>query len=231
MSGQIIAAVHVLFVAPLLSYIGYWGKKTPNWIFTLLLVLGITVGIWHLANWVKYAKRSGAYGEGFSSSYLGIPYNWQTDYVPQHSVRSKNSIDGAEGFIGMPFSFPYHDESTHYNSYHDKVNTRECDGAHCHHQIEDLKKANIISKVTGKEGFVVPSNNDDYGMLTVTPYNHNNPKFHGPESARFYGDKNMKMSKHVCTGSPNCDECCYSIRGNKTSPEYKHCMSGCVPGK
>lgn len=224
-ASQTIAAVHVLFVAPLLSYVGYSGKKTPAWVFTLLLVLGVTVGIWHLMNWVKYSRYS--YGEGFRSSYLGIPYKWETDYMPQHSVLPKTGAK--EGFIGMPFSFPYQNESTYYNSFHDKVNTRDCNGGHCLHQMEDKAKAKAVAAVTEKEGFLVPS--DDYGMITVTPYNHNNPKFAGPESGRFLGDKDMRMSKHVCTGSPNCDECCYSIRGNNTSPEYKHCMSGCVQGK
>lgn len=228
MTGQIIYALHVLFVAPLLTYVGYCGKSTPSWLFTLLLVLGVTVGVFHLYNWINASRRMGYYGEGFSSSYLGIPYKWQTDYAPQHTILASS---GKEGFIGMPFSFPYHDESSAYHSIHDTVNKRSCNGKHCSHQMEDLEKAKTISAVTTKEGFVVPSDNDDYGMLTVTPYNHNNPKFNGPESGRFYGDKDMRMSKHVCTGSPNCDECCYSIRGNKSSPEYKHCMSGCVPGK
>lgn len=220
MTGTTVSAVHVLFVAPLLIYLGYSGKNTPAWVFTLVLALGVTVGVWHLYMWILKSKRY----ESFSSSYLGIPYNFETDMLPQHTVAHQK-----EGFIGMPFSFPYHDESSNYHSFHDKVNMRGCDGGHCHHQQEDLEKAKAISKVTEKEGFLVPS--DDYGMITVTPYNHNNPKFSGPESGRFLGDKDMRMSKHVCTGSPNCGECCYSIRGNSSSPEYKHCMTGCVQGK
>ena len=236
MSRQAVAALHVLFVAPLLTYVGYCGKQTPTWVFNLLLALGIAVGLWHLYNWVKYSNATEyfrstylgiPYGEGFRSSYLGIPYGWQSEIPHQHAVNTRTK----EGFIGMPFSFPYQDESTAYHSFHDKLNIRECNGKHCMHQMDDMDKANNIKAVTGKEGFVNPTETDDYGMITVTPYNHNNPKFGQDEEKRFFGDKDYQMSKHVCTGSPNCDDCCYSIKGNKTSPEYKFCMSGCIQGK
>lgn len=223
MARQVVSAIHVLFVAPLLTYVGYYGKHTPQGIFNVLLALGIVVGFWHFYLWVKYASAN----EGFQSSYLGIPYNWQPEIPQQHAVMRK------EGFLGMPFSFPYQDESSKFHSFHDSAHSRQCNGKHCQHQTEDMEKANTISNTTAKEGFMNPNENpgDDYGMMTVTPYNHNNPKFGSNEEARFLGDKNFRMSKHVCTGSPNCDECCYSIRGNKNSPEYSHCMSGCIQGK
>lgn len=39
--------IHILFVAPLLVYVGYNGCKVDKRVFTLLLVLGVIVGLYH----------------------------------------------------------------------------------------------------------------------------------------------------------------------------------------
>lgn len=47
MHHYVIYLVHMLVVAPLLSYFGYMGKKTPDVLFTLLLALGAGVFVYH----------------------------------------------------------------------------------------------------------------------------------------------------------------------------------------
>jgi len=47
MSLPVINLFHVLFVGPLLAYVGYNRTATPEIIFSLLLVLGIVVISYH----------------------------------------------------------------------------------------------------------------------------------------------------------------------------------------
>ena len=46
-------AIHVLFVAPLLIYIGYHKKETPRTAYELLLLLGFGAGGYHVFSLVK----------------------------------------------------------------------------------------------------------------------------------------------------------------------------------
>lgn len=58
-----INAIHVLFVGPLLFYIGYKGKDTPRSAFELLLLLAFGAGGYHLYEMAAYSSmRTGATG-------------------------------------------------------------------------------------------------------------------------------------------------------------------------
>ncbi len=60
---------HFLVVGPLLVYIGYKGKSTPQWAFWALVVLAVVVILYHL--WILSQKMSqdgmNTKREGFSS--------------------------------------------------------------------------------------------------------------------------------------------------------------------
>ena len=53
MQRGMIYLIHVLFVAPLFLYIGYYGKDTPDSVFSFLLILGAVVGLYHLHRYIK----------------------------------------------------------------------------------------------------------------------------------------------------------------------------------
>lgn len=58
-----INAIHVLFVGPLLFYIGYKNKDTPRSAFELLLLLAFAAGGYHLYELASYTSmKSGASG-------------------------------------------------------------------------------------------------------------------------------------------------------------------------
>ena len=44
---QAVNLTHMLFVAPLLLFIGLKGAKTPTWVFKLLILLALVVGGYH----------------------------------------------------------------------------------------------------------------------------------------------------------------------------------------
>ena len=46
-------AIHILFIAPLLIYIGYSKKETPRFAYELMLMLGFAAGGYHLFSLVK----------------------------------------------------------------------------------------------------------------------------------------------------------------------------------
>ena len=51
---KIIYLVHIIFVAPLLIYVGYYKNKVHPKVFELLLVLGLTVLVYHAYLFYKY---------------------------------------------------------------------------------------------------------------------------------------------------------------------------------
>lgn len=53
MDHSLIYLVHILFVGPLLAYIGYRGVKTDQIIFNLLFALGIGVSLYHAYMYVQ----------------------------------------------------------------------------------------------------------------------------------------------------------------------------------
>jgi hypothetical protein len=56
-------AVHVLFVGPLLFYIGYRGKDTPRSAFEILLLFAFAAGGYHLYELAAYSSmKNGANG-------------------------------------------------------------------------------------------------------------------------------------------------------------------------
>jgi len=44
---SIIYLIHILFVAPLLIYIGYKGTNTQDAVFKLLIIIGLVVILYH----------------------------------------------------------------------------------------------------------------------------------------------------------------------------------------
>jgi hypothetical protein len=52
-SAAWINAIHLLFIAPLLLYIGYDKKETPRSAYEILLMLGFAAGGYHLYSMVK----------------------------------------------------------------------------------------------------------------------------------------------------------------------------------
>ena len=46
--NQVIYLIHILFVAPLFIYIGYYKDKTHPKLFDFLIALGATVFVYHL---------------------------------------------------------------------------------------------------------------------------------------------------------------------------------------
>jgi hypothetical protein len=46
-------ALHVFLIAPLLCYIGWYGRDTPRWAYELVLILGFGAGGYHLFQLVK----------------------------------------------------------------------------------------------------------------------------------------------------------------------------------
>lgn len=59
-------SLHLLFVGPLLCYIGWYGRDTPRWAYELLLILGFGAGGYHLFQLVKGLEaypESGGKGE------------------------------------------------------------------------------------------------------------------------------------------------------------------------
>ena len=50
MSGyyDIVYLVHILFVGPLLIYIGYYKEKAPQQLFKLVLVVGLVAVLYHM---------------------------------------------------------------------------------------------------------------------------------------------------------------------------------------
>jgi len=58
-----INAIHVLFVGPLLIYIGYKGKETPRSAFEILLLFAFAAGGYHLYEFASYSSmKHGANG-------------------------------------------------------------------------------------------------------------------------------------------------------------------------
>jgi hypothetical protein len=66
MDNSIINLSHVLFVAPLLIYVGYIGKKCNDMLFNLLLVLGVVVFLYHLSHY--FSRSSKKTGESFENA-------------------------------------------------------------------------------------------------------------------------------------------------------------------
>lgn len=124
---QMVYLLHVVFVGPLLVYVGLCGAKCNTSVFTLLLALGLGVMMYHAYNLVNSLAKEGFMHPG---GYLGRP----------------------EAFV--PFSFPYNKESEQYYSYHDKQHTRGCNCQHdgvgcdcaCHNKHE----------MPTTEGFMLP---------------------------------------------------------------------------
>ena len=46
--ADIVYLVHILFVGPLLIYIGYYKEKAPHQMFKLILVIGLVAILYHL---------------------------------------------------------------------------------------------------------------------------------------------------------------------------------------
>lgn len=42
-----IALFHILFVAPLFLFVGFFRSNTPHWVYLLLLVIGLIVLVYH----------------------------------------------------------------------------------------------------------------------------------------------------------------------------------------
>jgi hypothetical protein len=96
--------LHVLFVGPLLLWVGTAGKATPAGVFTLLMVIGAVVVLYHFYKLILAYKK-----EGFLRA---------NNYYWMHNP------DAKEPFV--PFSHPYTCESSAYYSYHDPTNSRAC---------------------------------------------------------------------------------------------------------
>jgi len=59
-----INAIHVLFVGPLLFYIGYKNKDTPRSAFELLLLIAFAAGGYHLYELASYTSMKGGASNG-----------------------------------------------------------------------------------------------------------------------------------------------------------------------
>lgn len=46
--ADIVYLIHILFVGPLLIYVGYYKEKSPQQLFKLLLVIGLIAILYHL---------------------------------------------------------------------------------------------------------------------------------------------------------------------------------------
>jgi len=54
-NSQLVNALHVLFVGPLLIYIGLLGDKCPKPLFYFIGILGLFVSVYHLYLYFKKA--------------------------------------------------------------------------------------------------------------------------------------------------------------------------------
>lgn len=163
--------MHVLVVGPLLVWVGTSKKATPEGVFTLLMVIGAVVVLYHFYKLVLAYKK-----EGFLR---GNNYYWM------------HNPAGAEAFT--PFSHPYTCESSAYYSYHDPTNSRKCpcalnggEGA-CAAQNVPRDTTDMVSSKPGTATGVPaaapakpasganPAVYSDYGMRTVAPVMGRNP--------------------------------------------------------
>lgn len=61
--------LHILFVAPLLAYVGLNGKNTEEWVFRLLMYTGIFVFAYHL--W-RFTQNTSEYGRMINLFHIAI---------------------------------------------------------------------------------------------------------------------------------------------------------------
>ena len=52
--NQMVYLIHILFVAPLLIYIGYFKDKSHTKVFDLILIIGLVVFFYHGYQFFKY---------------------------------------------------------------------------------------------------------------------------------------------------------------------------------
>lgn len=52
-TGEAVNLAHVLAIAPFLGYVGYMGVMSPEWAFTVLMVLAVIVAAYHGARLYK----------------------------------------------------------------------------------------------------------------------------------------------------------------------------------
>lgn len=106
--GLLVPLIHLFIAVPVLFYAGWClklGKKCFNGFGDSLMALAFGLLLYH---GYKLVLRLGLFSnEGFDR---------QDGYL------------GRESFV--PFSFPYHNESTRYYSYHDDQHTRNCNCKH-----------------------------------------------------------------------------------------------------
>jgi hypothetical protein len=160
--------LHVLFVGPLLLWVGLKGKQVPQAVFSLLLLLGLGVMAYHLYKLVLTYKK-----EGFLRA-----NNYYSEF-------------NKESFV--PFSHPYTCESSAYYSYHDPTNSRKCPcdlnggSGSCAEQNVPRDATDMVSSKPGTPNGVPaaaplkpasgsnPAVYADYGMRTVAPVMGRNP--------------------------------------------------------
>ena len=163
--------MHVLFVGPLLLWVGTSKKATPEGVFTLLMVIGAVVVLYHMYSLIlKYKK------EGFLRA---------NNYYWMHNPDAKEPF--------TPFSHPYTCDTSAYYSYHDPTNSRKCpcdltggDGK-CAEQNLPRDASDMVSSKPGTPTGVPaaapakpasgsnPMVYSDYGMRTVAPVMGRNP--------------------------------------------------------
>ena len=50
---DVVYLLHILFIGPLLIYVGYYKEKIPKQLFNVLLALGIIVMLYHLYRFIQ----------------------------------------------------------------------------------------------------------------------------------------------------------------------------------
>lgn len=164
--------MHVLLIGPLLIWVGSSHKTVPARVFTMLMIIGAIVVVYHFYKLVLAYKK-----EGFLRA---VNFDWQS-----------NPMGAKEAFT--PFSHPYTCESSAYYSYHDPTNSRACPCAlnggegKCAEQNVPRDATDMVSSKPGTETGVPaaapakpasganPAVYSDYGMRTIAPVMGRNP--------------------------------------------------------
>lgn len=102
---KLISLFHVLIVAPLFIYIGLKRDKIYNWLYTLIMYLGIFILFYHCYR--VYIKRNGSYWINLIHIFIVAPLLIYIGYNKQNTARKFYELLLMLGFAALGYHLYY----------------------------------------------------------------------------------------------------------------------------
>ena len=100
----VIAIFHIIFVVPLFLVVGFLRANTPDWVYWVLLILGLFIAVYHLYKlFLRYTHKSGGQWINLIHVLFVAPLLVYIGYNKKESLRASYELLLLGGFGALGY--------------------------------------------------------------------------------------------------------------------------------